>query len=275
VPRDAEAWLAERGIERQPIRLTPRPDEVAAAEAAATEAPADGPAAPADTGGQAGAAVRDPSAAPADPTDGTVASVGPPPSSREVAQLAEAGVVEAERRAAEAAATRPPPERSLADDVAEGLAFVRRSTATAPQSVGRLRSKLAERDTPAAAIDLVIERAYAERLVDDDAMAAAIVEERRAKGHAPARLRQDLTKRGFDRDTIDRALASVETEDQEAAAFAVAHAKASRLTGLEAETAYRRTVGHVARRGYPEGLARKVARLAVDATRDPERAAGH
>jgi regulatory protein len=260
VPRDAEAWLAERGIERQPIRLTPRPEEVAAAEAAATESPADASTATAD-GGAGGAEV--------------VAATGPPPSSREVAQLAEAGAVEAERRAAEAAATRPPPERSLADDVAEGLAFVRRSTATAPQSVGRLRSKLAERDTPAAAIDLVIERAYAERLVDDDAMAAAIVEERRAKGHAPARLRQDLTKRGFDRDTIDRALASVETEDQEAAAFDVAHAKASRLTGLDAETAYRRTVGHVARRGYPEGLARKVARLAVDATRDPERAAGH
>jgi regulatory protein len=240
MPRDAEAWLAERGIEREPIRVTPGPAE---------SPPGSGP--------------------------GSDAPTGPPPSVREAAQLAEAGEVEAERRAAEAAATRPPPASSLADDVAEGLAFVRRSTANAPQSVGRLRRKLAERDTPAAAIDLVIERAHAERLVDDDAMAAALVEERRAKGHAPTRLRKDLVARGFDRDTIDRALAPVEAEDQEAAAFAVARSKADRLTGVDPETAFRRTVGHVARRGYPEGLARKVARQAVDVSRDPARSAGH
>lgn len=252
MPRDAEAWLAERGIERQPIRVTPAPPD---APPAAPPAPG----APSEEGAPLGAGDAH----------------GPAPSAREVAQLAEAGAVEAERREAEAAATRPPPSSSLADDVAEGLAFVRRSTATAPQSVGRLRRKLAERDTPPAAIDLVIERAHAERLVDDDAMAAALVEERRAKGHAPTRLRKDLVARGFDRDTIDRALASVEAEDQEAAAFAVAKAKADRLTGVEAETAYRRTVGHVARRGYPEGLARKVARQAVDVSRDPARAAGH
>lgn len=238
MPRDAEAWLAERGIEREPIRVTP-----------------------------------DPAGLPAEPGRGT--PTGPPPSAREAAQLAQAGEVEAERRAAEAAATRPPPASSLEDDVAEGLAFVRRSTATAPQSVGRLRRKLSERGTPAAAIDLVIERAHAERLVDDEAMAAALVEERRARGHAPTRLRTDLVARGFDADTIARALAPVEAEDQEAAAFAVARTKADRLTGVDAETAFRRTVGHVARRGYPEGLARKVARLAVDVSRDPARTAGH
>jgi regulatory protein len=240
VPRDAEEWLAERGIEREPIRVTPGPT-------AAPDAPEHDPGAPA----------------------------GPPPSTREAAQLAQAGAVEAERRAAEAAATRPPPSSTLADDVAEGLAFVRRSTATAPQSVGRLRRKLTERGTPAAAIDLVIERAHAERLVDDDAIAASIVAERRAKGHAPTRLRKDLVARGFDAETIARALAPVEAEDQEAAAFAVARAKADRLTAVDAETAFRRTVGHVARRGYPEGLARKVARQAVDVSRDPARTAGH
>jgi hypothetical protein len=97
----------------------------------------------------------------------------------------------------------------------------------------------------------------------------------RAKGHAPLRLRQDLAKRGFDPQLIDQVLAPVEAEDQEAAAFAVAKDKADRLTGVDAETALRRTVAHVARRGYPEGLARKVARAAVDVSRDAQRAAGH
>ncbi len=269
MPRDAEAWLAERGVRREPIRLTPRPDEVAAAAAATDDAPGHDQV----PTGDASAAATPPNATPRPAA--TDDAAGPPPSAREVAQLASATQVEAERRVAEAEATRPPPARSLADDVAEGLAFVRRSTATAPQSVGRLRAKLADRGTPPVAIDLVVERAHAERLVDDAAMAASLVEERRAKGHAPSRLRRDLVARGFDATTIDQALASVEAEDQEAAAFAVARSKAERLTGVDAETAYRRTVGFVARRGYPEGLARKVARQAVDVTRDPERAAGH
>jgi regulatory protein len=255
VPRDAEAWLAERGIRREPIRLTPTEAEAAAD----TE---DGPE-PLEPDAWSAA-----SAAPVAP------GAGPDASAREVAQLAGAMAVESERRLAEAEATRPPPATTLADDVAEGLAFVRRSTTNAPQSVGRLRRKLAERDTPAAVIDLVIERAHAERLVDDLAIATSLVEERRAKGHAPLRLRQDLAKRGFDPALIEQVLAPVEAEDQEAAAFAVAKDKADRLTGVDADTAYRRTVGYVARRGYPEGLARKVARLAVDVSRDPERAAG-
>jgi regulatory protein len=243
VPRDAEAWLAERGVAREPIRLVPN-----AADAAARAAD--------------------------EVTAGSDAS-GPDASVREVKLLAGAAAAEAERRQAEAEATRPPPTSTLADDVAEGLAFVRRSTANAPQSVGRLRRKLADRDTPAAVVDLVIERAHAEGLVDDLAIATSLVEERRAKGHAPLRLRQDLAKRGFDPQLIDQVLAPVEAEDQEAAAFAVAKDKADRLTGVDGETALRRTVAHVARRGYPEGLARKVARAAVDVSRDPERAAGH
>jgi regulatory protein len=266
VPRDAEAWLAERGVAREPIRLVPTAAD-AAARAAEDEVPA---------GSDGAVAVRGPGdATAAGPSDDPVDASRPDASVREVQLLAGAAAAEAERRQAEAEATRPPPTSTLADDVAEGLAFVRRSTANAPQSVGRLRRKLADRDTPAAVIDLVIERAHAERLVDDLAIATSLVEERRAKGHAPLRLRQDLAKRGFDPRLIDQVLAPVEAEDQEAAAFAVAKDKADRLTGVDAETALRRTVAHVARRGYPEGLARKVARAAVDVSRDPERAAGH
>jgi regulatory protein len=250
VPRDAEAWLAERGVAREPIRVTP-----------VATAPDDGGPAPQSVGGAAVAG------------DGG-GEHGPPPSAREAAQLARANAEAAAERAAAQANTRPVGGPTLEDDVAEALQFLRSSTATAPQSVGRLRRKLADRGTRDVVIDRAIERAHTERLVDDDAMVVALVEERRRKGHAPARLRTDLLKRGFAPDTVDRALAPVEAEDQEAAAFAVAKDKADRLTGVDAQTALRRVVGHVARRGYPEGLARKVAREAVDVTRDAERAAG-
>jgi regulatory protein len=124
-------------------------------------------------------------------------------------------------------------------------------------------------------IDAAMERARQERLVDDAAMVAALVEEARRKGHAPVRIRNDLRARGFGDELLDGALRSAETEDQEAAAFALAADKASGLTGLAAETAFRRVVAHVARRGYPEGLARKVSREAVFSARDAERTAGH
>jgi regulatory protein len=251
--RDAEAWLAERGVERDPIRVPLRPPEP--------------PAEPPQPVG----------ATPPDPRDplGTSGVDAPPVTARQAAGLAADALDDAVRRADEAAATPNRAVPRLEDDVADAVAFVRRSTAGAPQSEGRLREKLADRGTPAAVIEAAMERARRERLVDDAAMVAALVEEARHKGHAPKRIRNDLRGRGFGDELLDAALRSAEAEDHEAAAFALAADKAVGLTGLAPETAFRRVVAHVARRGYPEGLARKVAREAVFTARDAERTAGH
>jgi regulatory protein len=237
--RDAEAWLAERGIERDPIRLSP---------------PDPGPDGAAGPGG---------------------AATGPEVSPREAARLASQAAADARAGADDAAAAPDASRPRLEDDVAEAVAYIRSSTATAPQSEGRLRAKLADRGWNAVVVDRALERARQQRLVDDAAMAAALVEERRRKGHAPARIRRDLAARGFDEATLDPALADAEAEDPEAAAFALARDRAAGLTALSAEAAFRRVAAYVARRGYPEGLARKVARSAVFTTRDPERTAGH
>lgn len=246
--KDAEAWLAARGIERDPIDLTVAPEPDKEPEAGHTPA-ADTPATSA------------PAAAPAAIT------------ARDVRRLA--GQAAADARLQEDEAALPSSGAGgLEDDVAEAIAFVRASTSAAPQAEGRLRSKLADRGWSSSVIDATIARARRERLVDDPAMAAALVAERRAKGHAVARIRRDLRERGFDDAVLGVALGDAEREDPEAAAFAVARDKAAGLTSLTAETAFRRVVGHVARRGYPEGLARKVAREAVFTARDAERAAG-
>lgn len=231
--KDAEQWLAERGVPREPVT---RPPEVPA-------------------------------------PDGATPPEQAPVRAREAANLA--AQVEADRvSAADERAAAPRERTGLEDDVARAVAFLRRSTSTAPQAEGRLAQKLDERGFVPEVVRLALERARRERLVDDDAMAAALVEERRRAGHAPARIRRDLSGRGFADATLDAALASAEAEDQEAAAFAVAVERAGRLSGVETEAAYRRVVGFVTRRGYPEALARKVAREAVFATRDAERAAG-
>ena len=191
------------------------------------------------------------------------------------------------REAARIATEAPPPApevpdsgagqatQDLGDQVAEALAYARRSTSQAPKSEGRLAQKLAARDYPRVVIDLTLEKCREQGIVDDEAMAAAFVDERRRKGHAPFRIRVDLGKRGFPDDLVDRLLAPLEEQDPESQALDVATRKAERLRHLEAETAYRRTVAYVARRGYTEGIARKVAREAVYAAREDERTAGH
>ncbi len=163
----------------------------------------------------------------------------------------------------------------LEDAVARAVNFIRRSTAAQPASEGRLRDKLQQRDTRTRVIDLALEQARRERLVDDHALVHALAEERRAKGHAATRIRMDLRTRGLPDELIDQALASTEREDPEAVAFGVGRAKAPSYAHLEPEAAFRRLVGYLARRGHAEGLARKVAREVVYVEREAERIAGH
>jgi len=238
VPIDAERWLADRGVRREPIA-----------------GPGSGP-------------------------DGT----DPAPSEHDLPAPTAVGVREAidlaRQSAADAARRRGPTEEVgapqgtgvLSDDargdVDSALAFIRRSTSNAPQSEGRLRAKLQDRGHDETTVEDALDRARTERLVDDDALLAALIAERRARGHADARLRRDLRDRGFTGPQVDEALDRSATTDPAAAAFAVAREHAARHRTVDAEIAVRRTVGALVRRGHPEALARKVARDAVYADRE-------
>jgi len=265
--KDAEAWLADRGVRREKIEvpLTPPPADEAAAPTP-DPSPLAGP-----------ATVGDAPPPRSGPTDevATADGAAPPATARDARRLAADALDAAVQRADEQAATPNRADPRLEDDVAEAVAFLRRSTAMAPQSEARLRDKLRERGTRDAVVAQALERARRERLVDDAAMVAALVDERRRKGHAPARIRRDLRGRGFDDTLLDPVLASAESEDAEAAAYALARDKAAGCTGLAPEAAFRRVAAYVVRRGYGEGLARKVAREAVFTARDAQRTAGH
>lgn len=265
VGRDALAWLRERGVERQAIRLEPRPEDAgppprAREVANLADPPATHPAAPPVT-----AAPTD--AGPAGlPVPSGVAVGVPPPPGGDAAAAREGATARAPATGAQ-----PGP---LADEVAKALDFVRRSTANSVQSRGRLADKLAERDVPAVVAAEALDRAEAEGLVDDLLVLPALVEERRAQGHAPRRIRDDLRQRGFQRQDVDAALEEVLGEDPHAAAFGLARERAAAMTTLEPETAVRRIVAWLARRGYPEALARKAARDAVFAQRETAEVAG-
>lgn len=244
MPIDAERWLAARGVPRE---------AVVGLDAAPSQDDGPEPSASAPSGVEAGS---------------------PPPRPAEVVDLARQSAADAAVvSAAGDGAVGTPAEDSAAfaarsDDVDAALAFVRRSTSNAPQSEGRLRSKLADRGHDAATIELALERARAQRLVDDDALLQALIAERRARGHADVRLRRDLRDRGFGGVQVDEALARWSDPDPAAAAFAVAREQAARHGGVDAETAVRRTVGALVRRGHGEALARKAARDAVYAARE-------
>lgn len=253
MPIDAERWLASRGVPRERI--------------VGSSMPADGPAPAVEPGPRA-------------------------PGVRETLALAaqsaqDADLVDPARGVDRAPSDGGPEDGSdgghdgtdettttRADDVDAALAFVRRSTANAPQSEGRLRAKLMDRGHDGATAEQALERARAERLVDDDAILVALITERRARGHADPRLRRDLRDRGFTGPQVDEALARVGSTDPAAAAFAVARDQAARHRGVDPEVAVRRTVGALVRRGHGEALARKAARDAVYADREAQQVAG-
>lgn len=251
MPVDAEDWLAARGVRREPLVATPGPGTAGPAPEAPTEAPPQAPP-PAPVGAREAIALARQSA-----VDATMAPSAPQP------QVVGTGPGDDPATVGEDAR----------GDVERALAFVRRSTANAPQSEGRLRTKLRDRGHDDATVESALERARGERLVDDDVLLAVLIAERRARGHADARLRRDLRDRGFTGPQVDEALARSAATDPAAAAFAVAREHAARQRTVDPEVAVRRTVGALVRRGHPEGLARKAARDAVYADRDPRASA--
>ena len=251
MPIDAERWLATRGVPRE--RVTGPDLEVDAASTSGDPAP---PVAP-------------------------LAHPAPDPRPREVLDLAVQSAQDAELLAPTGVGTRVVDDHAedetvttRADDVDAAVAFVRRSTSNAPQSEGRLRAKLLDRGHDEGTVDRALERAREERLVDDDAILAALIAERRARGHADARLRRDLRGRGFTGAQVDVAIERAANSDPVAAAFAVAREQAARQRSVDPEVAVRRTVGALVRRGHGESLARKAARDAVYADREAQETAG-
>lgn len=212
MPRDAEAWLAARGVPREPV-LARAPE-------------------------------------------GT-----PPPGPAEVLDLA--------RQSGRDEATVVAP----GGGVAAALAFVQRSTANAPQAEGRLRAKLADRGHDAEEVEAALVRARQLGLVDDEALLAALISERRARGHAEPRLRRDLRDRGFDGPAVDAALSRHRDTDPLAAAFGLAREQAVRQRAVPPEAAVRRITAFLVRRGHGDAVARKAARDAVHADREPQRSA--
>lgn len=141
------------------------------------------------------------------------------------------------------------------------VAFILRSTRQRPQTRAELAGKLQGREVPAAVAEAALDRAADLGAVDDEAFARAWVEDRGvARGYGVLRLRRELQRRGVPDAVTEQALDRLADRDPLAAATALARRRAAGMPGdLAPEVVARRLVSFLARRGYDQGLSRRVA----------------
>ncbi|MCI1017842.1 RecX family transcriptional regulator [Microbacterium sp. C5A9] len=112
-------------------------------------------------------------------------------------------------------------------------------------------------------IDDVLDEFERRGYLDDGALAEQLIRagfERKGQGRVA--LSRALAQRGIPRDVIDSALSEL-PDDDAARALDFARTKASSLARLEHDTALRRLVGQLARRGYNGSVAMSAAKAAL------------
>lgn len=173
------------------------------------------------------------------------------------------------------AAEEEPPE-PLTQQEAEPLAraVALRLLTAMPRTRHELSTKLLERDVPADAVETVMDRFEEVGLLDDAAFAAAWVESRvRSKGFARGRLTQELRRKGVPAEHIAAALENLDRDEERERCEELALRRLGSRPlppagygpdGAEREKVLRRVVGHLARKGYPQGMALACARRAME-----------
>jgi regulatory protein len=175
----------------------------------------------------------------------------------------------------------PPPDTEAEGPDADPEAVAR--TILLDQLTGRarsrqeLRTKLASRRVPDEIAERLLDRFEEVGLVDDSAFARTWVSQRQSaggggKGLARRALAQELRRKGVADETTREVLDELDPAAEEAAARELVRRKLRTLTRVDDQTATRRLVGMLARKGYSSGLAFSVVReeLAAAGRDEPE-----
>jgi regulatory protein len=133
-------------------------------------------------------------------------------------------------------------------------------TATA-KTRHQLAQLLAKRNIPDDVAEAVLDRFVEVGLIDDRAFARNWVLSRsHGRGLARAALSRELKQKGVAPDLIAEALEQVTHDDEETQARRLVEAKRRSLAGLPWEKKFSRITGLLSRKGYPSGLAMRLAR---------------
>jgi regulatory protein len=141
----------------------------------------------------------------------------------------------------------------------------------AARSRSQLEAILERRGVPADAAAAVLDRFEEVGLVDDAALAGALVRTRhQERGLVGPALARELERKGIAREVALDAMAQVTEEDQAAAAERVARKRLAATAGLPREVRFRRAAAALARKGFPPGTAYGTVKRLLDA--EPEEA---
>ncbi|WP_406480353.1 recombination regulator RecX [Streptomyces platensis] len=134
-----------------------------------------------------------------------------------------------------------------------------------PRTRKQLADALHRRGIPEEAADEVLSRFEDVGLIDDAAFADAWVESRHhGRGLARRALARELRTKGVDSALIDVAVGRLDSEQEESTARELVDRKLRATRGLDREKRLRRLAGMLARKGYPEGLALRVVKQALE-----------
>jgi regulatory protein len=151
-----------------------------------------------------------------------------------------------------------------------------RALTGAPKTRKQLADLLARRGVPDDAAGAVLDRLTDVGLIDDAAFARAWVDSRQAgRGLARRALRAELHAKGVDGEVAAEAVATVDEEDERAAARNLVRRRLAGMSRLDRATATRRLVGMLVRKGYGGALAASVVREALDARADEAEDGGY
>lgn len=133
----------------------------------------------------------------------------------------------------------------------------------------RTRKQLAEalqkRDIPDDVSEEVLSRFEEVGLINDAAFADAWVESRHhGRGLAKRALARELRTKGVDSALIEDAVGQLDSEQEEETARELVTRRLRSTRGLERDKRLRRLAGMLARKGYPEGMALRVVRRALE-----------
>ncbi|KES07686.1 recombinase RecX [Streptomyces toyocaensis] len=156
-------------------------------------------------------------------------------------------------------------EEPPGDPVERARAICLRLLTGTPRTRQQLADALRKREIPDEAAEEVLSRFEEVGLINDSAFADAWVESRHhGRGLARRALARELRTKGVDPALIDAAVSRLDAEQEEETARELVTRKLRTTRGLDRDKRVRRLAGMLARKGYPEGLALRVVRQALE-----------
>ena len=156
------------------------------------------------------------------------------------------------------------PEDAPGDPEAVAKAICLRLLTGAARPRAGLAAALARKGIPNDVAERVLDRLTEVGLIDDEAYAQSFVVTRHRHGGLGAgALREELRRKGVDARTADSAVAVVDRDAEYRRARALLEKRVDSAMAHGVETARRRLLGLLARRGYPADVAQRVVQEVI------------